>query len=137
MIQSAQRDLRGEGLHSRAASTYRRPDGIVQIVFRDGIDIREEEARDARTSIEWLIGDLGGVLVMADVRAARSLAPAARRVASDPRLSKLAVVVASPVTRWTGNAYLELRPLARPTRLFTSEDEALRWLRGEVPRPSR
>jgi hypothetical protein len=41
-----------------------------------------------------------------------------------------AILIGSPVSRVIGNFYLGLNRPFTPTRLFTSTDDALEWLRG-------
>jgi hypothetical protein len=44
-------------------------------------------------------------------------------------ISRLALIVGSPVSRVIGNFYLGLNKPAFPARLFTSEPSAEQWLR--------
>ncbi len=46
--------------------------------------------------------------------------------------SAAGIVVGSPVSKVLGNFYLGLGSPKLPSRLFTSEDEALTWLKGFV-----
>jgi hypothetical protein len=44
--------------------------------------------------------------------------------------SAAAIIVGTPVSRVLGNFYLGLSNPRLPSRLFTSEEEALEWLKG-------
>ena len=45
--------------------------------------------------------------------------------------SKCALIVTSPVSRIIGNFFLGLNKPLKPTRLFTSKEEGLKWLKEE------
>jgi hypothetical protein len=46
--------------------------------------------------------------------------------------SAAALLIGSPLTRAIGNFFMGLNKPLIPTRLFTSETEALAWLKGFV-----
>ena len=45
--------------------------------------------------------------------------------------SKAALIVTSPISRLIGNFFLGLNKPLKPTKLFTSKEEGLRWLKEE------
>lgn len=42
----------------------------------------------------------------------------------------IALLISSPVTKVIGNFFMGLNKLPRPTKLFTSREEAITWLEG-------
>lgn len=47
-------------------------------------------------------------------------------------MKRLALITASPISKMFGNFFLKISKPSVPTRLFTSEPEALIWLREET-----
>lgn len=45
-----------------------------------------------------------------------------------PGVTAIAILIASPVSRLIGNFYMGLNKPVVPTKLFTEEDKAMRWL---------
>lgn len=70
--------------------------------------------------------------VLVDLRAVRSQSAEARAYLAGPEATKVsaavALLVASPLSRAIGNFYLGFNRPEVPTRLFTDEIEAERWL---------
>jgi len=50
--------------------------------------------------------------------------------------SAVAILISSPVSRVIGTFFLRLTNHKVPTRLFTSEEEAIAWLVALVPEPA-
>lgn len=48
-------------------------------------------------------------------------------------ISAMAILIGSRIGRSVGNVLIAVRPQAYPTRMFTSEDDALVWLRKFAP----
>jgi len=72
--------------------------------------------------------------VFADSRKMRSADILSMRYAAGPETAslgtRLAILVGSPVSRMIGSVFLGLAKPPYPTRLFTSEDAAVAWLRA-------
>jgi hypothetical protein len=71
--------------------------------------------------------------LLTDIRNCQPLTPEARRYYSGKVLvdsfTRLAILIdASPFGRTMGNVYLQIARPGVPTRLFTSEPEAVEWL---------
>ncbi|WP_437728797.1 DUF7793 family protein [Sorangium sp. So ce861] len=85
-----------------------------------------------RATIELAGGTPRPVLV--DIRAQKTVDRAAREYFAGAEAAKghcaLALLVDSPVSKAIGNFFLALSQAPVPRRLFTSEDEAIGWLRG-------
>jgi hypothetical protein len=104
---------------------------VLRARFHDGAEVDLADARENLEACAALVpGRQLGVLV--DLRPVRSqtaearahfAGPAAGRIASG-----LALLIGSPLSRVLGNFYLRFNRPGFPTRLFSSEDEALRWL---------
>jgi len=51
---------------------------------------------------------------------------------AEAHVKALALIVGTPVSKVFGNCFLGIRKHKVPTRLFTSDDAALAWLKGFV-----
>jgi hypothetical protein len=77
-----------------------------------------------------------------DISRVRSLSRDARNYfassdASREMFSCVALVVGSPLSRAVGNFFIGLNKPRMPTRLFTSEEEGLAWLREQAREQAR
>lgn len=72
--------------------------------------------------------------VLVDIRNIKGIGLEARRAASYSKVFEsvkaVAVFVQSPLSRFLGNFIIKVNKLPAPTKLFSSEDEALVWLTG-------
>jgi len=77
--------------------------------------------------------------LLADIRRVRGVDRGGRTHAAGPEGARyalaLALLVGSPLSRALGNFFLGLNKPLVPCRLFTSEPEALAWLRGFLGTP--
>jgi len=109
-----------------------RENGIVYIVLARKADVTVESARAMNAAFRERVD--GPTPVLTDIRAMRSTGVLQMRYANDAEVTavtgKLAVLVASPVSRMIGNMFLGLAKPPYPTRLFTAEGEAVAWLLG-------
>jgi hypothetical protein len=46
-------------------------------------------------------------------------------------IKKLALITGSPISKMVGNFYLQISKPMNPTRLFTTEDDAVKWLKED------
>ncbi|WP_438030378.1 DUF7793 family protein [Sorangium sp. So ce233] len=85
-----------------------------------------------RATIELADGTPRPVLV--DIRAQKSVDRVAREYFAGAEAAKghcaLALLVDSPVSKAIGNFFLALSQAPVPRKLFTTEEDAARWLRG-------
>jgi hypothetical protein len=101
-------------------------------------EVFELELADAQEVIRAVASLCGGVRrpVLVDLRELRSMSRDCRRYFAGPETAKVetaaALLVVSPVARAVGNFFMGLNKPLLPTRLFTSEPEALAWLKGFV-----
>ena len=71
--------------------------------------------------------------LLADIRGVKSITREARAYLSGEEAAALtfacALIIGSPVSRVIGNFFLGLNKPVYPTRLFTSEEKAIKWLK--------
>ena len=68
-----------------------------------------------------------------DMRQIKSTTREAREYSTGAKYTPaVALLIASPISRILGNFFINYSQPPYPTRLFTSEDEALDWLKGFV-----
>lgn len=105
-------------------------DGIIYIKFIDKLDMTLEKAK---SSVEARLSLCEGLdhPVLIDMRGIRSVTREAREYFANEgtRLIKAgALIVGSPLNRTLGNIFLWINKPKVQTRLFTNENEALKWL---------
>ena len=112
-------------------------DGMFRICGRPGSVHGADEAGENVEAIPTEVRDRP-LPLLADVRHVKSVSRKAREIYRDKRYNHalaVAILVGSPLSRMIGNIFLGLSRLDAPTRLFTSEGDALRWLRRFLPEP--
>ena len=108
-------------------------DGIVRSTVLPGT---EETLADAIENVRAGGQLLGGRprLVLDDSRHIKSIDREARAYYAGPESTRMvlaaAVLIGSPIQRIIGNFFLKLNQPPFPARLFTSEAEALAWLKS-------
>jgi hypothetical protein len=108
-------------------------DGIVRIIWVPGAEVTLEDAKE--TMAAYLKLNKGKRLpLFVDTKTMKSLSRDARKYYAGEEAAKVAsavaIIVGTPVSRVLGNFYLGLSNPHLPSRLFTSESEALEWLKG-------
>src|SRR5262245_16100155 len=108
--------------------------GLVTVRVNDGA---QQSLNDAKENLAAAVSETLGTRrpLLIDIRHARPLEADARHHYSGQTLveafSALALLVeASPFGRMFGNVYLRIAKPGIPTRLFSDETEATRWLSG-------
>lgn len=97
------------------------------------------ELGDAREAIQatWAVAGERPRPVLVDMRELASETREARLYfvsdEASKRYSAVAILVSSPVSRVIGAFFLRLTEHRAPTRLFSSESEAVAWLLEQVP----
>lgn len=105
-------------------------DGILHVKLRDGAQIGLSDVQNHYRVTQRLLEGKKG-LVLVDARVKYSFSAEARTyVASQSAESRLAtaVLVSSRAGKHLANLYLRINRPVSPTRLFTKEKEAVRWL---------
>jgi hypothetical protein len=108
-----------------------RDDGIVEYRYDEGIIVDLEVARGAIEAAQTILDGSHPALVFID--GVRTVTRPARSFFANDDLNRevsnrVALVTRTPVARVLGNFFLGLNKPRFPTRLFTSEEEAVRWL---------
>jgi hypothetical protein len=117
---------------TRTASVTLDPDGCVLVRVRPNVP---QTVSDAQANLAAAIGERNGQRrpILIDIREAVPLDGEVRRYYSGTVLidtfTALALLVnASPLGRMIGNVYLRVANTYIPTRLFTDEPSARKWL---------
>jgi hypothetical protein len=126
----------GREVTTRVHRVWRDDEGIVRV---DGLAVAEQTRADAEqvvAAILTIAGQEERVLLLADMRQTKSMDRGARAyyasLATPSVLRACALLIGSPLTRVIASFTMGLTKPIVPTRLFTSEAEALAWLRGFV-----
>jgi hypothetical protein len=104
---------------------------IIHFDGLPGVETTKADVEEIMAST-WEICGHRRLPALADVRRVKAVDRTARAHRSSPERVPLAValLVGSPLSRVIGNFFIGLNKTLIPSRLFTSEPEALAWLRG-------
>jgi hypothetical protein len=118
---------------SRLARIWVGEDGIVRIIWVPGAEVTLQDAQELMVDYHKLRKGRRLPLLV-DTRSMKSFARGARHLFAGEEAqgsaNAVAIIVDSPVTTVMANFYLGLSKPRLPSRLFSSEDEALAWLKG-------
>ncbi|MFP3461430.1 STAS/SEC14 domain-containing protein [Arthrobacter globiformis] len=104
-------------------------DGLLRLTWARDASITEADAEAAMAQVNVLCGDSRHPMIV-DMATTSDVSRGARAVFGRPcQASRIALLGASPVDRVIANFFLGLNKLPCPTKFFTSEAEALSWLR--------
>jgi hypothetical protein len=104
-------------------------DGLLRLTWARGASITEGDAEAAMGQVNALCGDSRHPMLV-DMATTSEVSRGARAVFGRPcQASRIALLGASPVDRVIANFFLGLNKLPCPTKFFTSEAEALTWLK--------
>ena len=120
----------------RSQTLWLDSDGIVRAKLKPHLHIGLGDAQEAVRAIRELCqGRRSPVLVdMTDLQAMDREARVYFAGAETAQVeSAVAILVRSPLSRAIGNFFMGLNKPLFPTRLFTSEEEALAWLKSSAP----
>lgn len=109
-------------------------DGIIRTRMQPGVfDLELADAQDVIRAVTTVSGGVRRP-VLVDLRELRSMTRECRKYFAGPETAAaeaaVALLVVSPVGRAVGNFFMGLNKPLVPTRLFTSEPEAMVWLSG-------
>ena len=125
----------GSVVETRTARIWLEDNEILRTVIYPKSELTFEDARDILDRHIELVGD-NRVVSLVDIRQIKSVTREARTHATDESVSRfalaLALIVDTPVSRVIGNFFLGINRPPYPTRLFTSEREAVNWLKGFI-----
>lgn len=118
---------------TRTARHHIGNDGIPRAVLLPGAEQTLDDARENIRALESLLEEGQRYPVLIDYRPMKSMERGARTFYAGPEatraMSAVALIVDSPLSRIIGTFFMGLNKSSVPTRLFTSETEALAWLR--------
>jgi hypothetical protein len=108
-------------------------DGIVRVKVKPNIQIALQDAQACVRAVSEVCGGKRRPALV-DMRGLTAMDRDARQYFAGEETAKVesaaALVIASPLSRAIGNFFMGLNKPLIPTRLFTSEAEALAWLKG-------
>ena len=120
-------------ISERTQRTWLDEEGILHAEAVHGAAQTLEDA-EACVAFMWEVAGQRRRPVLIDLRQARSMDRATRAYYAGPATASkqiaVGILIESPLSRVLGNFFLGLNKPIMPTRLFTSEAEALAWLRG-------
>ena len=118
---------------SKVAKLWLGEDGIVRVIHVPGAELTLENVQETMAAYLKLYKGKRRPLFI-DTKTMKSLSRETRQYYAGEEAVKVAsaaaLIVGTPVSKVLGNFYLGLSNPHLPTRLFTSEDEALAWLKG-------
>jgi hypothetical protein len=108
-----------------------RPDGVLNIYLKPHKIIKQSDGEDIVKGLA-AIGNGKKYLLLFTAGEDTSVSTEARYYASTPEANKYTIasafVVKSIAQKLLGNAYVTFNKPVTPTRIFTDEQDALRWL---------
>ncbi|NTW03029.1 MAG: STAS/SEC14 domain-containing protein [Oscillochloris sp.] len=116
---------------TRTAITRMEPGNLVRATTRSNVD---QVLVDAQANLDAIAQVTQGqsFTLLVDMRQIKSQDREAREHyihKMTPGLRATAILIGSPMSRIIGNLFLGFSRGSVPTKIFTSEDEALAWLR--------
>jgi hypothetical protein len=116
-------------VQNRVEKVWLREDGIVQTVVFPGAEYTLVDAKQNLASIVQ-VSNGKRLPLLVDIRNAKTVNRAARQVfATIECVTSTALLIDSSISQIIGNVFLNFSKPANPTRLFTSETEAVEWLK--------
>jgi hypothetical protein len=117
-------------IRTRVAKIWLREDGIVQIGMDPGAKFT---LVDTREGLEGIVKVSKGQRrpLLVDARNLKSADFAARHeTATFEEITSVAILIDSALSRMIGNVLITFSKPTLPARIFTSEAEAVEWLKG-------
>lgn len=120
-------------IETRAQHLWIDDEGIVHVIVKPHAEVSLPDAVEAVRAVAQL-GEEVKRPTLVDMRSVKSITRDARMYFAGAETAKAetatALIVGSPLTRAIGNFFLGLNKTTLPCRLFTTEADALAWLRG-------
>lgn len=117
---------------SSVARVWVGEDGICRIVYVPGAEVTLQDAQEIMAAYKK-INQGKRLPLFIDTKRMRSLSREARSYFASEEAAECAcaaaIVVGTPVSKVLGNFYLGLSNPHLPSRLFSSEEKALTWLK--------
>jgi hypothetical protein len=106
--------------------------GFVYTRVSPGAEIQLQDAKE-NTAKVIEVSKGANYPILVNLKEIKSISKEARDHFSmrgrKPNVTAIAMLVASPLSRIIGNFFLGLNRPTVPTRLFTSDDEAIQWMK--------
>ncbi|MGK5088175.1 STAS/SEC14 domain-containing protein [Bdellovibrionota bacterium FG-2] len=116
----------------RISTTFLRKDGILQVDVSPNAEMNLSDAVESINAQAVLAAGIKRPLLVR-MGSMKSMSRDARSYLGGPEAAKnvyaTALVIGSPIGRVIGNFFLGLNKTIYPTRLFTSEEDAISWLK--------
>lgn len=106
-------------------------DGIIRFRVSPGATVNATAAQQCVTGASQL-ADGAKQLLLIDMRGLRDINRDARRIYYDGAAYAVALLIGSPISKVIGSFFLGLNKPSYPLRLFTSEQEAVQWLKDFI-----
>ncbi|MYM56220.1 DUF7793 family protein [Thalassovita mangrovi] len=106
-------------------------DGIIRFRVSPGATVNAAAAQQCVTGASQLAGSAKQLLLI-DMRGLRDINRDARRIYNDGPAFAVALLIGSPISKVIGSFFLGLNKPSYPLRLFTSEQEAVKWLKDFI-----
>ena len=124
-----------EEIVTRTGKIWLGEDGILRFIYSPGTEVTLTDTKENVAVASKIIkGKRRPALT--DFRGLKSMTREARVYYSGEEVAKYvnagAVVIGSPVSRIIGNFFMGLNKSIIPNRLFTSESQAIEWLKGFI-----
>ncbi len=123
-------DIHIKEVQNRIEKIWLREDGIIQDFVLPTAEYTLEDAKQGLAAIDQVSnGKLHPILV--DTRNIKTMERAAREeLAAVKGVTSAAILIDSALSRMIGNVLITFSKPVIPMRLFTSEAEAIEWLKG-------
>lgn len=117
-------------LKVRVGNIWLDDNNIIRYVITPGMDETLDDLIEVIKAIDEIRN--GNVYpLLGDIRGAKSITREARQYAEKSIVATAsAILVGSPVSKVLGNFVIKIHKSKIPVKLFTSEDEAINWLKG-------
>ncbi|MBU2512255.1 hypothetical protein KJ966_13035 [bacterium] len=120
-----------EVIHTtRTGEFFRKKDGVLRFSYFDSTEVFLEDALENIAAANRINGhDCQPLLI--DITTVRYMKNDARKAFSMERnASAIALITSSYISRVIGNFFIGLEKTVVPSRLFNSEEDAIRWVKG-------
>lgn len=124
-----------EKIKTRTADIWLGEDGIIRVISLPSVEVTLEDIKEINGHLAIL--SMGKKIpIFDDIRGVKSITREARLFTSSAEAVQVgravALLIGSPVSKVIGNFFLGINKTPYPTRLFTSEVEAVKWLKGFI-----
>lgn len=125
-----------EVIETRVYRNWLGEDGIIyNIIFLHNAEVNKEDIAMSIAAITKLVRGVKRP-VLSDIRNLKEVDREGRQLGAAEEAARnilaLAILISSPVSRAIGNIFLKINRPQFPTRLFTSEADAVKWLKEFV-----